>query len=123
MNRLLSAAAFAAAIGLLAATGTARSDPAARESRPAAAAETPPEVKLEQLTDDTVCRRERPAGSKIAVKRCYPRSGAETPQQSVANAITKQDFEALRQQQAYYEQVRQAQEAALRQQALQRAQR
>ena len=80
-------------------------------------------VKVQTLTDSTVCRRERPTGSKIAVKRCYTRSKADTPEQSVADAITRQEIDELRQQQLYYEQARLARQIALQQQALQRAQR
>lgn len=122
MSCLRSTASFSVAVLASLATGAALSDPAAAETRSTPQAETPREVKLEQLNDTTVCRRERPTGSKIAVKRCYARGGPDTPQHSVANDITRRDFEALRQQQVYYEQVRQAQQAALRQQALQRAQ-
>jgi hypothetical protein len=127
MNRQRSAASFALALLTSLAATAVLCDPAAPQSQAAPstsqAAETPREVEVESLADTTICRRERPTGSKIAVKRCYTRSQADTRQQSVANAIMRQDIEALRQQQVYYEQARLAQQIALQQQALQRAQR
>ena len=47
------------------------------DDAPPAAEETPaavPSVEIKKVTDDTVCRKERPTGSLISTTRCYSRS-------------------------------------------------
>jgi hypothetical protein len=51
---------------------TADVAPPAADAPPAAV----PAVDMKTVTDDTVCRKERPTGSQIGVKRCYSRSAS-----------------------------------------------
>jgi hypothetical protein len=52
-----------------------------------------PTVDVNKLTDDTVCRKERPTGSLIGVTRCYSRSAAAN---SNDNELMKRDLEEMR---------------------------
>ena len=58
---------------------------------PAVAAEVP-SVEIKKLTDDTVCRRERPTGSLISVTRCYSRSAAALKD----DPLMRRDLEEMR---------------------------
>jgi hypothetical protein len=93
-------------IGCLVAGAAAADEGAVRDAPPpappavAAADSKAPEVKIESFIDTTVCRNERPTGSKIAVKRCYTRTkGDGSQQETAADAVARRDLEDLRQQQ------------------------
>ncbi len=76
------------------------------------------EVEISDLTDDTVCRREKPTGSRIAVERC--RSTNDPGEDKVANQILRQDVQQMRNQQILQQQLEQSRDRAIRQQAMQR---
>jgi hypothetical protein len=76
------------------------------------------EVEISSFVDETVCRRESPTGSRIAVNRCYSRGQAEDADAQITEYITRQDIEQLRQQQIYQQQVQQARDRAMRQRSL-----
>ena len=58
---------------------------------PAVAADVP-KIEMKKLTDDTVCRNERPTGSQIGIRRCYSRSAAQTQN----DEIMRRDIEEMR---------------------------
>lgn len=43
---------------------------------PVAAPAAVPTIDIKKVTDDTVCRKERPTGSQIGITRCYSRSAS-----------------------------------------------
>ena len=49
-----------------------RSTPPTAEAAP----EAVPTVEIKKVTDDTICRKERPTGSQIGVTRCYSRGAS-----------------------------------------------
>jgi hypothetical protein len=51
------------------------------------------EVKASTLTDDTLCRAEKPTGTQISVRRC--RSG-DADENQVSHATTLRDIEEMR---------------------------
>ena len=69
------------------------------------------EVDMRTITDDTVCRSERPTGSHIAITRCR---SANTPEDETSHYLLQRDLEEMRDRQAYQEQARRAREAAMR---------
>ena len=68
------------------------------------------QVQIENFDDEATCRREAPTGSRISVRTC------ETPSSNdpLADYITRDQVELMRQQQIMQEQARQAREAAER---------
>jgi hypothetical protein len=66
-------------------------------------------IAITPLAEETVCRRERPTGSRIAVERCYVVvSTAEgSAMHDAARQIMREEFELLRRQQLAQEQARQ----------------
>jgi hypothetical protein len=89
-----------------AAAPTATAENAA--DQPAADADVP-KVDMQTVKDDTVCRAERPTGSRIAVKRCFsPRTAID----SARDDVMRRDIEEMRMRQVYQNQARDAAAAA-----------
>jgi hypothetical protein len=89
-----------------AAAPTATADNTTAE--PAADADVP-KVDMQTVKDDTVCRAERPTGSRIAIKRCFsPRTALD----SARDDVMRRDIEEMRMRQVYQNQARDAAAAA-----------
>jgi hypothetical protein len=67
-----------------------------------------PQVQIENFEDEATCRREAPTGSRISVRTCEPTA----PKDPLADYITRDQVELMRQAQIMQEQARQAREAA-----------
>jgi len=87
---------FAEPVAAPAAAAAATPPAKPAEARPTAPAPTVaadvPKIEMKKLTDDTVCRTERPTGSQIGIRRCYSRSAAQTPN----DEIMRRDIEEMR---------------------------
>jgi hypothetical protein len=101
---------FIASLTLGAAAGADPQSAAPKDDAPAptsrAADAKVPEVAIESFVDDTVCRRQQPTGSRIAVKRCRSKTERETPLSESNARIRQQELEELRLNQQYLEQAR-----------------
>jgi hypothetical protein len=75
-----------------AAAAPAKADDSA--AAPTADAAEVPTVDIKKLTDDTVCRKERPTGSLIGVMRCYPRSASAAADRN--DELMRRDIEEMR---------------------------
>jgi len=118
-NALILSAAFA-----IYGTAVAEPEPVpaqpSRESTPQAASSSNAKtiaVSIVSLTDDTVCRREAPTGSRIMTKRCYSRVQRDTAIASRNDQLLQEQIDELRRSQLYREQER----ALARTQGLRRA--
>jgi hypothetical protein len=69
------------------------------------------EVDMRTVTDDTVCRSEKPTGSQIAITRCR---STNTPEDETSRYLLQREFEEMRNRQAYEEQARRTRDAAIR---------
>jgi hypothetical protein len=82
---------------------------------PSADVEVVEELDISEFADDhTVCRREAPLGSRIAVKRCYSTNAPPSARDAVNEQLALQDLETMRQRQMLLEQQRVSREAAMR---------
>jgi hypothetical protein len=109
-NALILSAAFAIC-------GVAIAEPDSVPAKPSrASVPSSTEIPI-RLTDDTVCRREAPTGSRIMTKRCYSRVQRDTATASRNDRLLQEQLDELRRFQAYREQER----ALARTQGLRRA--
>jgi hypothetical protein len=102
--------AAAAACGSPPRLGTAP-DPA--QVGPATPPENVTEVEIESFVGVAKCRRYVATGTRIAGERCES-DGDDTTAEAAEYELMRRDVEAMRSQQVYRDQARQAAEAAMR---------
>jgi hypothetical protein len=77
------------------------------------------ELEISAFAEDTtVCRREAPLGSRIAVERCWSTAPANSPEAMSRSQIERDEFEEMRQRQMMIDQQRAARDTAFRQRAM-----
>jgi hypothetical protein len=116
MNRTLAFGACVLLTGCASSHVDSHGEPAANvpeiaDASPTALADVRT-VEMASFADEKRCRKERPTGSQIAVRRCNTLTPEQAAQQET---VARRELEDMRQQQMYQEQSRRAAEAAMRQ--------